>query len=352
MASDIGASALPTFARMFFGRRAMGTWTAVPLWPVVQPLRHREYSIQEIGHVVCPAWRRPVSSIRHAVSCFGGTLPVIVTIVILMLVCMPDNPILTVNRNGKLLAAPRTEPLSLDEMKKLLDRILLDDIPPARDSDTDGAATHVGRPDDDTGAEADRLRPSDTPGSPRPVDKWLIDTPAENDVGEDISDGEQSDPLHDIGEQMLRAARWISHSQPAEQTLLLQQGILRDLDAVIDQARQGKKQGSRGTAQPMAVAPRDTVDQSPPPSATGIPGENSRPQHIGQRLDANHGPDVEVDMAEMEALIKEIWGRLPPRSREQLLNSHVERFLPLYDQIISEYFKRLAEEEAAEDVPR
>ena len=52
----------------------------------------------------------------------------------------------------------------------------------------------------------------------------------------------------------------------------------------------------------------------------------------------------EVDMQAMQTLLKNLWGHLPERQREQMLQSSVEEFLPKYETMIRKYFLRLAEE--------
>ena len=237
----------------------------------------------------------------------------------------------------RLWAAPQTDPPSLEQSKKLLDALLLDD--PAGNQAPDA------RPGNASRGESNSSR-----NSLRQDDKMLLDTSPESDspetdVGEDVGTEEIPDPLHDIGERMLQAADWIFRRELLERTLTLQGNILSDLDSLIDQAKQRKRQRAPGSAQPNPVAPRDAISQPPAPSTAGPPQVHPRPQESNERSATRETRDVVVDMAEMESLIKEIWGQLPPRAREQLLNSHVERFLPQYEQIISAYFKRLAEEE-------
>jgi hypothetical protein len=55
---------------------------------------------------------------------------------------------------------------------------------------------------------------------------------------------------------------------------------------------------------------------------------------------------VKPSMDEMKAMIRQIpWGQLPERQREQMLQlGSFEEFLPKYDAMIEEYFKRLAED--------
>ena len=43
--------------------------------------------------------------------------------------------------------------------------------------------------------------------------------------------------------------------------------------------------------------------------------------------------------------MKELWGHLPERSREQLLQSFSEEFLPKYEREIQQYYQRLSEDQ-------
>ena len=43
--------------------------------------------------------------------------------------------------------------------------------------------------------------------------------------------------------------------------------------------------------------------------------------------------------------MKDAWGHLPQHAREQMLQNSPERFLPQYELLIEQYYKRLAEEQ-------
>ena len=43
--------------------------------------------------------------------------------------------------------------------------------------------------------------------------------------------------------------------------------------------------------------------------------------------------------------MKDVWGQLPAREREQMLQSPPEQFLPKYELLLEKYYKRLAEEQ-------
>ncbi|PHS11636.1 MAG: hypothetical protein COA78_09365 [Blastopirellula sp.] len=44
------------------------------------------------------------------------------------------------------------------------------------------------------------------------------------------------------------------------------------------------------------------------------------------------------------ALLKETWGHLPEKIRQQLMNTSIEKFLPKYEKLTEDYFRKLAEE--------
>jgi hypothetical protein len=52
-------------------------------------------------------------------------------------------------------------------------------------------------------------------------------------------------------------------------------------------------------------------------------------------------------LAEREELLKKLWGHLPLRSREQMLQSFSPEFLPMYELELEKYYRRLAEEQDA-----
>ena len=43
--------------------------------------------------------------------------------------------------------------------------------------------------------------------------------------------------------------------------------------------------------------------------------------------------------------MKDVWGQLPAREREQMLQSPPEQFLPKYELLLEKYYKRLADEQ-------
>jgi hypothetical protein len=52
-----------------------------------------------------------------------------------------------------------------------------------------------------------------------------------------------------------------------------------------------------------------------------------------------------VDKGEVNEMVKALWGHLPERSREQMLQSFSDEFLPKYELEIEQYYRRLSEEQ-------
>lgn len=69
------------------------------------------------------------------------------------------------------------------------------------------------------------------------------------------------------------------------------------------------------------------------------PGQNGEDSSDRLREDEM----LNISPEEQDALIKKAWGNLPPHLRKQISNSSMERFLPKYERLTQEYFRRLAE---------
>jgi hypothetical protein len=61
------------------------------------------------------------------------------------------------------------------------------------------------------------------------------------------------------------------------------------------------------------------------------------------RLDSSSAKPVAK--AEVNEMAKALWGHLPERSREQMIQSFSDEFLPKYDLEIEQYYRRLSEEQ-------
>ncbi len=211
----------------------------------------------------------------------------------------------------------KSEDASLDD--QLLDRLgdgLLDDLVPEADLAPEDDAT-------DGDAADDRLR--DVLGE-----------------GEDIG-SEDTDPLTRIGEKMRAAEGLMTQHDKSPMTRAMQDQIVDDLNALIREARRRKPcpdGSSTGAKQPSNGGPL----KQPGSGANGSPKESrdGPPRESTDRVGTSDA--APVDMDEMRDLLKEVWGHLPSRLQQQMQNAAVEPFLPKYEKLIEDYFRRLAEE--------
>jgi hypothetical protein len=154
----------------------------------------------------------------------------------------------------------------------------------------------------------------------------------------DVTPAVQSDnPLAQLAERMRAVEARISNKDTSPETQKLQKQILAELAALMEQA---KKQGG-GSKKPGNGAGKGS-DQ---------PGEGSGNPTAGPARDSTNrieqGTKEATETADVKDLIRRVWGHLPDKLRDQMQASLSEQFLPKYERLIEEYYKRLAEERPA-----
>jgi hypothetical protein len=169
-------------------------------------------------------------------------------------------------------------------------------------------------------------------------------TPDQEPAGEDIGQGAEDDPLGRVARQMRLAERLIPAPKEAPKTTKTQKQIVSSLEELIQQMeKQCQKSGSSSGSKPgqQQTAQREPIKQPKP-------GEAKKPSDKPSRDSAKRrGPD-EVrpgDLAELRNLMKDVWGQLPAKARDEMLQSPPEKFLPKYELLIEKYYQRLAEEQ-------
>jgi hypothetical protein len=218
---------------------------------------------------------------------------------------------------------PSGRPPSLDQrLNDELDRELLGDLPaPPQGA---GQASGTSKPN------------GQRPKAGSDLDRQLLDQLGD---GEDIGQP-AADPLVSLSRRMRTVEQRISQQDTAEATQRLQLQIVTDLEQLIEQA---KKQCSGGSSK-KGGAPKP--GGKPGSSKKGGTGDNATTSKSAK--DSVETPErtgsTEAELEAMKALIKDVWGHLPPKLREQLQSPAAEQFLPKYEQVIEAYYRRLAEE--------
>lgn len=182
-------------------------------------------------------------------------------------------------------------------------------------------------------ADEPRAKPSGDAG----LDQKLLD----EIEGEDIELGKQPiDPLTRIGKTMRQVETLIDRHDTSSRTQDMQKQIVRDLELLLEQT---KKQCQGGQSKPSA----SPSQQAAKPANGNKPSEgepSSKPARDSTDRLAKAGKTDAEDDKDMDALVKQVWGHLPEKVRDQMQNVGVENFLPKYEKLIEDYYRRLAEE--------
>jgi len=167
------------------------------------------------------------------------------------------------------------------------------------------------------------------------------------------ADGVESSTAEDdeftrIAQRMRDAAKLIPSTDESEQTKTVQKQIVSELDQLIQslekQCQQGSGQSSGGKPQGNQQSQRSQVK----PAGSQQGGEGATSAQPARDSTERLGPDQleRPDPKQLQGLLKDLWGQLPDKAREQMLQTSPEQFLPKYELMIEQYFKRLAEEQA------
>ena len=160
------------------------------------------------------------------------------------------------------------------------------------------------------------------------------------------AESEEDNPLLEIARMMRQAEGRLDRHDAGSATQGLQRRIVADLNKLIEEARKAAKKSGAPASAAQRVASRAPVGQPPnrgaqpqggQPSDKPAAQSNQRPRAAGEQ-------PGQADLERVRAIIKDLWGELPERQREQMLESPPEEFLPKYELLIEEYFRRLSEE--------
>lgn len=171
--------------------------------------------------------------------------------------------------------------------------------------------------------------------------------PRFDDLGEDIGQPSGSLSLARVrmsmqhAESLLAAKLTAADVATFQQAGEAQQQVVAQLDKLIAELSKQCKNGQcNSSSQSPKPSQRSQKKPGKPGSATGS-GKTAARDSTDRLDSANVKP---VDKADLEATVKNLWGHLPERSREQMMQSFSEEFLPKYELEIEQYYRRLSEE--------
>lgn len=185
------------------------------------------------------------------------------------------------------------------------------------------------------------------PPSPPADDSDLTDEQLLREFeGEDLG-AEEENPLLRISRRMREAQQRLTEADGGRRTQGMQQQIVRELDQLLEVLRQqlaASGGGAPQTSPSQEPAQRQEVSNPQQQPGQGTPGQGGEAPAREATTRLGTAQAQRVARAPIDRVMKELWGHLPPRVREQLLQGAVEEFLPEYELQIEDYFRRLVEE--------
>ncbi len=155
------------------------------------------------------------------------------------------------------------------------------------------------------------------------------------------ADPEDGDPLLAVARKMRNVEGRIAENDSGPATCGLQQQIVTDLDKLIQELRARCRACKPGDGKQPGASKGGNQAQPKPGAGDGTGSDN--PARISNAAPARTTPR-RPDMKEMERVRRDLWGVLPQRDRQQVMQLPAPKFLPKYELLTEEYFRRLAEQ--------
>lgn len=168
------------------------------------------------------------------------------------------------------------------------------------------------------------------------LDEQLLEQLGENggdDIGEQQAAGD--DWLAKVVRSMRTAQSLLEQPEVADSASSAQMDALTGLDAMIAELTERKSKCQGGNCQKPGG--------SKPGKKKGKSGKTGKNAAEDSAPPTSSDADLSTDLAVAGQLVKDLWGKLPERQREQILQPLSEEFLPKYASEIEAYYRALAD---------
>jgi hypothetical protein len=185
----------------------------------------------------------------------------------------------------------------------------------------------------------------------KPPESVPTKRPSSVNGGEDV--GQANSPLHRVQDGMCRAQELLAGRDTTQLAQPIQMRVVRDLDALIVQLKK-QCQSSQQSQQREQIGSRRSEDRAQQPGKPDGTKKSTAEKGAAAAQDStarvDDGEVESVDTPDWQQVLKDLWGHLPERVREQLIQAPTDEFLPKYKLEIKKYFRRLAEDGQDGDV--
>ena len=155
-------------------------------------------------------------------------------------------------------------------------------------------------------------------------------------LGDDVGTqrGPQNSELMHVVARMQEARALLERLQDSSRASAAQGQALTGLDRMIAELAEQKSKCSGGSCdKPSSLKPQKKPGNSGKPGKTAAAAEGT----------VSQSEEISPALGATSDLVKDLWGHLPERQREQILQPPIAEFLPQYATEIEAYFHKLAE---------
>jgi hypothetical protein len=174
-------------------------------------------------------------------------------------------------------------------------------------------------------------------------------------VGEDLgaadTAGDDDNPLTRIEQKMRQVEQRLAELDSSSGTQTLQREIADELAALLEQLQQQQQQNQNQNQnnqnsqqqeqQESSAQKKKEQNQSAQANPSNQPA--SKPARDSEERTGKIDEE-KIKPEDLQELFQRTWGNLPPQAIDRLRTVTQEQFLPKYQTLIEDYFKRLAEE--------
>lgn len=198
-------------------------------------------------------------------------------------------------------------------------------------------------PPQETGSEPPSTADESGADEPGNLDQDLLESLGE-DIGRSSAADDPHAPLERIGMRMRSVQRLLAERDATGRATSVQDQIVADLEALIEQMKRQEKRSQQGGKPSPGSRRSDARPQGGQPGKASAEGPQPAADSTDElREGSSEGASTDRRSVQQE-LLKNLWGHLPERAREQMLQSSDDEFLPKYELDIEQYFRRLAED--------
>ena len=189
---------------------------------------------------------------------------------------------------------------------------------------------------------ADKKADKKQPTKDSSLDKELADS---LDLEGLTDESDSDDPLEDAIGSMRSVSDRIAELDTGKETQKLQTNIVSNLNKLLQQLQQQQQsqQNQNQQQHQPKQQQKQNGDQKSKETQQQPTASKNESDDAKESTDRNSKSKQQDSILKRRALIREIWGHLPPALRDKILNVESEKPLPKYAEHVRRYYESIAE---------